>query len=115
MTPVGRTELKNLIDNNSNFLMVNVLSSASFSDKHIPGSINISVNNSDFVNRVSTVAGSNDRKIVVYCGSRECDASHTAANLLEKAGFSNVLRYEGGLADWEKAGLPVEGLTVAVS
>ena len=90
MTSVGRTELKNLIDTHADFLLLNVLSSASFSEKHIPGSVNVPINDSDFVNSVSTLAKSNDRKIVVYCGSKECDASHMAADLLDKAGFSNV-------------------------
>jgi rhodanese-related sulfurtransferase len=108
-------ELKDLIDAHGDFLLLNVLSSTAFSDKHIPGSINVPVNDSDFVNRVSTLARGRDRKIVVYCGSKECGASHMAADMLTKAGFANVLRYEGGLADWEKAGLPVEGVTVGVS
>ena len=115
MTTIGRSELKNLIENQGDFLLLNVLSSTSFSDKHIPGSINVPISDSNFVTRVTTLAKGLDRKIVVYCGSRECDASHMAADQLEKAGFANVLRYEGGLADWEKSGLPVEGLTVGVS
>jgi hydroxyacylglutathione hydrolase len=47
-----------------------------------------------------------DRPLVVACqgGSR----SSIGASLLRSLGFTNVLNFAGGFAEWRKAGLPVE-------
>ncbi len=49
-----------------------------------------------------------DKEIVVYCASFECRASPAAARKLEELGYTRVLEYEGGLADWRDAGYPLE-------
>lgn len=38
--------------------------------------------------------------IVVYCYSKTCDASNQLALELFKAGFTNVVDYEGGIIEW---------------
>jgi rhodanese-related sulfurtransferase len=38
----------------------------------------------------------------VYCANQQCDASEKAAQKLEAAGFTDVSRYTGGAAAWEK-------------
>ena len=47
-----------------------------------------------------------DRKLVIACqgGSR----SSIGASLLRARGFTNVINFTGGFAEWRKAGLPVE-------
>jgi rhodanese-related sulfurtransferase len=47
--------------------------------------------------------------IIVYCASETCRNSDQAAAELRQLGYSNVRVYRGGKADWQAAGLPVEG------
>lgn len=47
--------------------------------------------------------------VVVYCASDTCRNSDQAAAQLARLGYSNVRVYRGGKADWQAAGLPVEG------
>ena len=50
-----------------------------------------------------------DEEIVVYCSNVDCVASQFAYRGLVNSGYSNVRRYSSGLADWDSAGLPLEG------
>lgn len=105
MKPLTKEELKNMNDNqHADFVLINVLSPDSFNEKHIRTSINIPQENQEFAQTVEKVAGSKERKIVVYCASFECDASSKAAKKLDDAGFSNVFAYEGGTKDWFEGG-----------
>jgi rhodanese-related sulfurtransferase len=47
------------------------------------------------------------RDVIVYCASQTCSASKQAAQLLSGLGF-NARAYEGGIAEWKNAGLPME-------
>jgi rhodanese-related sulfurtransferase len=47
--------------------------------------------------------------VVVYCASETCRNSDQAAASLRQLGYTNVRVYRGGKADWQAAGLPIEG------
>lgn len=101
MTPIDRETLKQMNEiDNEDFVLINVLPREAFNKQHIRTSINIPMASDDFVDRVESVAGSKDRKVVVYCANFDCDASPKAAKKLEQAGFSKVYDYEGGTEDW---------------
>ena len=42
--------------------------------------------------------------IVTYCGAMQCPLSSMLAGKLRAAGYTNVIEYKAGLADWKKAG-----------
>jgi hypothetical protein len=44
----------------------------------------------------------------VYCSSRNCTASPTLAQKLVDLGFTEVLDFEGGIDEWERAGFPIQ-------
>lgn len=90
------------------FMLINVLDEEAFHEHHIPGSRNVPVNEENFAERIEQIAGSKDRKIVVYCANQACTASPTAAKKLEQAGFTNVIDFEGGMEEWEQQDRPVE-------
>lgn len=101
MKPITREQLKQMNDEeHEDFVLINVLAPESFNEQHIRTSINIPLKRDDFTELVGLVAGRKDRKIVVYCASKDCDASPKAAEKLEKAGFTRVYDYEGGTKDW---------------
>ncbi len=45
-----------------------------------------------------------DQLIVTYCGGPECPMSQMLADHLAKLGYTNVIRFTGGLMAWEEAG-----------
>ncbi|MCL4360806.1 rhodanese-like domain-containing protein [Candidatus Dependentiae bacterium] len=94
---------------NNKILLINVLSKESFEDCHIPGSVNVSLNN------LKRYAEKLDRniEIIVYCASYQCSASRQAWQILDELGFEKVKAYEGGIREWYQHGLPVEGVCKA--
>lgn len=103
MNLITRDELKEKLDRGDDFKLVMVLSEWAYRAKHIPGSININAPNQ------ALELLQPDDEIVLYCSNPSCPASPYAYDLLTKQGYSNVRRYAGGIADWEEAGLPLEG------
>ncbi len=74
-----------------------------FRAKHIPDSLHF-----DTDEQVLSSLAKND-EVVVYCSTVACHASIALYHFLVDQGFTDMRRYDGGLADWEEGGLPVEG------
>lgn len=75
-----------------------------YAEGHLPGAINISVNNEDFVSEVKGEF-EKDKPVYVYCRSGR--RSLKAAKMLADKGFK-VINLEGGILDWEAHSLSVE-------
>ncbi|HXX70483.1 MAG TPA: rhodanese-like domain-containing protein [Polyangiaceae bacterium] len=100
---IGREELRQKLARGDRFKLVMCLGEWEFRAKHIAGSIH-------FNTTPELLAGlKKDEEIVVYCSNPECLASVAAYQRLVEHGHSSVRRYSGGVADWESAGLPLEG------
>lgn len=92
----------------SNIALINVLPHSSFEEEHIPHSINIPADSSDFVKRVEKHVRDQNTPVIVYCSGPECPASKNAAAKLEEAGYTNVMHFHGGMEEWKNAGKEVE-------
>lgn len=81
--------------------LLDVRGRSEYAAGHIPHSINIPLG--ELQSRLKEVPRGN---LVVHCqgGSR----SVIAASILQREGRSNVVNMEGGFAEWERNGLPVE-------
>lgn len=79
---------------------------ADYEKSHIPGAVHIGM--ADLENDLRVIP--RDMPLLVVCGWSECSHARPAAQRLSQAGFANVrvLQWEGGLASWSGAGLPVE-------
>ena len=104
MNTLTADSLKQMQNQNDEFLLINTLDEEHFPATQIAGSINIPVASDEFVSQVEEEAGSKEKKIVVYCASEECQSSTKAAQKLEEAGFSNVFDFETGAEGWQQAG-----------
>ena len=104
---ISAEELKAKLDKKENFKLVMTFHEWAFKAKHIPGSINIF--------SVESAIGKIDPsdEIVVYCVNEMCAASITAYKILESQGFTNVLRFAGGLEAWEAAVYEFEGSDIS--
>jgi rhodanese-related sulfurtransferase len=85
------------------FKLVMAASDFGFRAKHIPGSLHVKERGDTYA-----ALGKHD-DIVVYCSNLDCHASRAVVKELVSLGYTRVSHYEGGLLDWEAAGLPLEG------
>jgi rhodanese-related sulfurtransferase len=110
MKKVSARKLQRLREEQEDVVIINVMGDDDeFRRHHIPGSEMISMDDPDFVDEVRELAGGKHRPVVVYCaGGEECSPPEMARRL-EEAGFREVYHFDGGIEEWEEAGLPIEG------
>jgi len=113
MKKLRARELKRLRETNPSLTVINVLAREEHERQRIPGSRNVPVKKEDFVERVECLVPRKDRPVAVYCASETCRSSPTAARQLEEAGYEQVYDFVGGIAEWRKEGLPLEGTRVS--
>lgn len=89
----------------SGLVVVNVLDKELYDDCHIADSINIPLDELD--QKMNTIR--RDAEVVFYCSNYQCTGSGYAAEKFRAKGFENVSVYEGGMAEWYQAGLPIKG------
>ena len=107
MKNIKADECKKMCQENPNCKCINVLPEEDFEKEHIPNSINIPVEEEDFLDQIKNQNINKNDQIIVYCASNECPASTEAAKKLEKAGYKNVCDFKGGMQEWREAGNPV--------
>ncbi len=82
-------------------VIVDVRSPQEYSEGHLPGAVNISVEAPDFADRIAELDPT--AQTLVYCRSGR--RSSIAADLMVQAGFTNVVNLSsGGAADLAQAG-----------
>jgi len=93
-------ELVNMIEpGRKHPILINALPKEDFLQTHIPGSINLPV---DQIEKHANGLFAKHDWIVVYCASTKCNVSHAACEKLQKLGFTNVFRFTGGVEEWKK-------------
>ena len=100
---IKKEELKKMMDEKRDFILFDVRQHASFLEKHIKGAKSLPTDEID----KEAKKLDKSKVIVVYCGGYTCPLSGFAAEKLSGMGFK-VKAYEGGLAEWSEAELPVE-------
>lgn len=98
-------ELKQKMEKGEKFTLIEVLSPEEYMDKHLPRAINIPA---DSISEQIKQRFRPDQELIVYCASKECNASPNAAKKLEEMGFKNVIDFEAGKKGWENAGYEFE-------
>jgi phage shock protein E len=86
------------------FVIIDVRTPAEFAQGHVPGAINIPVD--QVANRVGELASAKNKDVVLYCRSGK--RAGQAAEVLKSNGFNKLLHMEGDMPTWEAAKLPVE-------
>ena len=102
MNLISRDELREKLERHDEFRLVMTLPARSNANRRIPTSVSVDPAG-DALDGLDP-----DEEIVVYCGGAYCAESIYAYYRLERAGFTHVRRYAGGIPDWEEAGLPLE-------
>lgn len=109
MKIITAPELKALLDAKTVITLLHVLPEEHFAQQHLPGAVNACAYEMVFVSRVVELVPDQAAPVIVYgAGAPSLDSS-VALEKLEKAGFTNVRDFHGGLAEWLQHGLRVEG------
>ncbi|MCE9609441.1 MAG: YceI family protein [Chthoniobacter sp.] len=102
-------ELQALLHSTHPPTLLHVLPPEIFAAAHLPASVNACIYETAFPDHIRALALDPAAPLVVYgAGEGSLDAA-TAAEKLRALGFTRVETFEGGLAEWQSAGLPLEG------
>lgn len=96
---ISREELRMKMDRKDKFVLLETLPKKDFETGHLPGAKNLPIG--DIESRASTVIPNKETETVVYCASFDCNASEKAAEKLMELGYTNVIDFPGGKADWK--------------
>lgn len=99
---VSAQELVNMV-NTQDAVVLDVRDKAEFEQGHIVDAINIPYTSLE--SRVDELEKYKEKPIVIACKMGQ--HSGAAGTLLRKAGFENVSRLKGGIAEWRGQSLPV--------
>jgi rhodanese-related sulfurtransferase len=85
-------------------VLVDARARAAYDIEHIPGAVSLPVISQPAEFLAFAVKYPKDTAIVVYCGSDNCDLSHTLAEKLRNdLGYTHVKEMPGGIAEWRVA------------
>jgi len=90
--------------NRDDALVLDLRLAAEFAKGHILGARGIPL--ADLERRAGELDKHKTKPVILYCG--DGNRAGSAAALLRKHGFANVVNLTGGYAAWQQAGLPVE-------
>lgn len=104
---ITRHELLKLMEHQHNLVLVEALPVQYFLKEHLPGAINLPLQ--DLPAKATESIPDKSATVVVYCSNTSCNNSAIAGNLLRQLGYQTVYEYAGGKQDWRDAGLTFEG------
>jgi len=96
-------EVKKMIDNREDIILLDVRDSEEYETGHIPGAINISRGSLDF--KVHLIIPDKNEKVVVYCGLDL--RSPLATKSMNDLGYKKAVNMIGGLKAWKESGYPI--------
>jgi thiosulfate/3-mercaptopyruvate sulfurtransferase len=113
---ISTEDLKKMIDEKQDMIIVDTMPADSFAKGHIPGAVNAELPKTGLKDAtdeqksafVKVLGEDKNKKIIVYCGFVACARSHAGAILAKENGFANVLRQPGGIIAWKDAKYDVE-------
>jgi rhodanese-related sulfurtransferase len=100
---VGTLEATMLI-NQKDAVVLDVREPGEFAQSHILNARNVPLG--ELEARIKDLERFKEKPVIVSCATG--NRSGTAASILRKRGFTNVVNLAGGVAAWQQAGLPTE-------
>ncbi len=90
-------------------VLLHVLPEESYGWEHLPGAHRATVYEIDFLDQVHHAVTDPTQPVVVYGAGPASREASMAADKLQKAGFTDVWEFAGGLEEWRKKGFRLEG------
>ena len=100
---VSAAEVKKMIDNKEDIILLDVRDKEEYEPEHIPGAINISRGTLEL--KSNLIIPDKTKKIIVYCGIDR--RSPLATKTLNDFGYKKAINMVGGLKAWKEAGYPL--------
>ena len=100
---VSAAEVKKMIDNKEDIILLDVRDKEEYEPEHIPRAINISRGTLEL--KSNLIIPDKTKKIVVYCGIDR--RSPLATKTLNDFGYKKAINMVGGLKAWKEAGYPL--------
>ncbi|MBF0101711.1 MAG: rhodanese-like domain-containing protein [Desulfobacterales bacterium] len=98
-------ELKAKLDSGEKLFLLNPLNDLEFNESHIPGSINIPLQE---LATTDKLPADRNTLIVSYCLGTQCIMYKKAAEQLAEMGFTNIMTCRDGIPGWVAAGYSLE-------
>jgi rhodanese-related sulfurtransferase len=95
---ISKADLKHHVDAKDAFI-IDVNSSESFKEVHVPNAIHFADHKSDFA---KLLPAQKDALIVAYCGGPKCEAWLNAAKKACELGYTNIQHFKDGISGWKK-------------
>src|SRR3989338_11109510 len=99
-------DLKQKVENKEDFALVEVLGPETFAEFHLPGAVNVPLDDT-FEDGIQRAVPDKNKFTVIYCRDIECHASAKAVRRMEALGYTHVLEFHNGKEGWRAAGMPV--------
>ena len=110
---IAASELKSILTEKSETVLIDLLPSEHFTNRHIRGALNVCLFYASFLDELEVAAPDKQVPIVVYGASPNSQDAATALEKLDRAGYEDVSFLEGGLEAWCRAGYNLDGDTPA--
>ena len=81
---------------------------ADFRAGHLPGALSLPFDLAADLLASMQIELPRDQPLITYCARNDCDEGLELALFLRRTGYTNVLLFAGGLAEWRAAGGAVE-------
>jgi rhodanese-related sulfurtransferase len=108
-TAVEKIDVKTAQDyvaQHENAVIMDVRTPAEYTLSHIPGAMNVNVQDDDFATMVAAL--DKDKTYLVHCTKNPANGrSARALETLRELGFRNLYSLEGGYIAWKEADLPL--------
>jgi len=108
-TEIEAKELRETFGRDGAGLFLHVLPEDAFAEKHIPGSRNLCIYESVFLEKVAEAFPDKEARLVVYSFDDTTREAALALERLHAAGYAGARRLAGGLSAWESVGGEVQG------
>lgn len=100
---IDATEVKNAIDAKKKFILLDVRTTNEYAGGKIAGSINVPLD--QIPGKITKTIPDKDATIYIYCLSGARSAS--AAQIMEKLGYTNIYNMTSGLLAWRANRFPL--------
>lgn len=100
MQTITREELHLWLENNREFRLLETLPAQNYQEGHLPKAWHLPPD--QVRQEAPNLVPDTDMPVVVYCASKECDASEKTYKILKQMGYQRVWEYPGGKEDWQK-------------
>jgi rhodanese-related sulfurtransferase len=114
---VTTPELKVWIDQKKPMMIIDTMPlEDSYKKQHVPGAVQFEFPKEE-LNALTDemkagfeklLGPDKNRTLVFYCGFPKCARSHNGAMWAKKMGYTNVIRFTGGIMAWDQKDFPIE-------